>query len=91
MRNRNYASITRNDGADQSLFDLRSDGGQFRNIAGEAPQLEKQMFQQGIEGAGGSLPVYGAGRQMGQWYQPLIEGQHWCLMFLNRDWIDVLW
>lgn len=76
MRNRNYAFVARNDGASQSLFDLPSDGGQLRNIAGEAPQVANQMFQQAIEGAGGSVPVYGAGRQMDQWYQPLIEGQH---------------
>lgn len=76
MRNRDYAFITRNDGTNQSLFDLRSDRGQFRNIAAEAPQVAKQMFQQAIEAAGGSLPVYETGRQMGQWYQPLIEGAH---------------
>jgi hypothetical protein len=29
------------------------------------------MFRQAIEGAGGSLPMYGIEREMGEWYQPL--------------------
>ena len=73
VRNRDYALISRNDGTNQSLFDLRSDIGQFNDIASEAPELAREMFQQAIESAGGSLPMYATGREMGEWYQPILS------------------
>jgi len=71
LRNQEYALISRNNGTNQSLFDLRSDIGQFNDIARKAPDIINQMFRQAIEGAGGSLPMYGIEREMGEWYQPL--------------------
>jgi arylsulfatase A-like enzyme len=71
LRNEYYSIISRNNGTNQSLFDLRSDIGQFHNIASEAPEVVSEMFQQAIEDAGGSLPMYYIEREMGEWYQPL--------------------
>lgn len=71
LRTKDYALITRNNGTNQSLYDLRADIGQFNDIASEAPDVVKQLFQQAVEDAGGSLPVYDIGRRMGGWYQPL--------------------
>ena len=72
VRTKDYSFISRNDGTHQSLFDLRSDSGQFNNIVSEAPELARELFQQAIEDAGGSLPIYTTGRAMGEWYQPLV-------------------
>ncbi len=75
IRNRDYALITRNDGTNQSLFDMHSDIGQFKDVAREAPEVISELFQQAVEEAGGSLPIYAIGRQMGEWYQPLTASE----------------
>ena len=71
VRNDRYALITRNNGTAQTLYDLHKDPGQFHDIAAEAPGVVKQLMTLATEDAGGKLPVYRIGREMGEWYQPL--------------------
>jgi arylsulfatase A-like enzyme len=71
IRNDKYALITRNNSTNQSLYDMRTDLGQFHDIAREAPEAVKELHQQATEDAGGKLPMYQTGREMGEWYQPL--------------------
>lgn len=71
IRNDRYALITRNNGTRQSLYDLRKDPGQFHDIAAEMPEVVDDLVKQATEDAGGKLPIYRIGREMGEWYQPL--------------------
>jgi len=34
-----------------------------------------ELFQQALDEAGGSLPIYAIRRQMGEWYQPLVASE----------------
>jgi arylsulfatase A-like enzyme len=58
-RDESYAMFGRNDGADARLYDLRSDPAMNQDIAGERPDLVRQMFEGYIlKDAGGPLPRY---------------------------------
>ncbi|MDP2919884.1 MAG: sulfatase [Dehalococcoidia bacterium] len=71
VRDDRYALITRNNGTNQTLYDLRRDLGQFSDIATQAPEVIRMLQEQAIADAGGRLPIYQTGREMGAWYQPL--------------------
>jgi len=55
-----YTLMCRNDGADAKVYDLESDPGQTRNLAGAQPELARRLFGLVIQDAGGEpLPKYG--------------------------------
>jgi arylsulfatase A-like enzyme len=58
-RDESYAMFGRNDGSGAKLYDLRGDPAMNRDIAGERPDLVRQMFEGYIlKDAGGPLPKY---------------------------------
>jgi arylsulfatase A-like enzyme len=59
-RDESYVMVSRNDGADARLYDLRADPAMNEDLAGEQPDLVKQMFEGYVlKDAGGPLPRYG--------------------------------
>jgi len=51
--------VSRNDGKEARLYDLRVDPAMNRDLAGEQPDVVKQMFEGYVlEDAGGPLPRY---------------------------------
>jgi arylsulfatase A-like enzyme len=58
-RDEEYAMISRNDGTEARLYDLREDPGMHKDIAGDLPGVARRMFDDYVlEDAGGSLPRY---------------------------------
>jgi len=58
-RDESYAMFSRNDGTDARLYDLRADPAMNRDLAGEQPDVVKQMFEGYVlKDAGGPLPTY---------------------------------
>jgi arylsulfatase A-like enzyme len=58
-RDEEYAMMSRNDGTDARLYDLREDPGMYRDVAGRLPNVVKRMFDDYVlEDAGGPLPRY---------------------------------
>jgi arylsulfatase A-like enzyme len=58
-RDESYVMVSRNDGAEARLYDLREDPNMDRDMAGERPDLVRQMFEGYVlEDAGGPLPRY---------------------------------
>jgi arylsulfatase A-like enzyme len=58
-RDEDYAMISRNDGTETKLYDLREDPGMYRDVAGDNPGVAKRMFEDYVLGdAGGPLPRY---------------------------------
>jgi arylsulfatase A-like enzyme len=58
-RDENYARFSRNDGTDARLYDLRADPSMDTDLAGERPDVAKQMFEEYVlVDAGGPLPRY---------------------------------
>lgn len=59
-RDDRYALISQTSGAGAKLFDIQSDPGMDRDIAGKHPEIVKRMFKDYVlEDAGGPLPDYG--------------------------------
>jgi arylsulfatase A-like enzyme len=58
-RDENHAMISRNDGTEAKLYDLKQDPTMQKNIAYKKPKTAKQMFDNYIiKDAGGPLPTY---------------------------------
>jgi arylsulfatase A-like enzyme len=58
-RDDRYVMVSRNDGSDARLYDLTTDPGMNRDIAGEYPDVVRRMFEEYVLGdAGGPLPRY---------------------------------
>jgi arylsulfatase A-like enzyme len=58
-RDDRYVMVSRNDGSDARLYDLTTDPGMNRDVAGEYPDVVKRMFEVYVLGdAGGPLPRY---------------------------------
>ena len=58
-RDDRYVMVSRNDGAQARLYDLRADPAMNQDLAGEQPDLVKQMFEGYVlKDAGGPLPRY---------------------------------
>jgi arylsulfatase A-like enzyme len=58
-RDDRYVMVSRNDGSQARLYDLTTDPGMNGNLAGERPDLVKQMFEGYVlKDAGGPLPRY---------------------------------
>lgn len=58
-RDDDYAMFCRHDGANASLYDLRTDPKMDRDIAGQHPDIARRMFDEYvIKDAGGPLPSY---------------------------------
>jgi arylsulfatase A-like enzyme len=58
-RDDRYVMVSRNDGAQARLYDLTTDPGMNSNLAGERPDVVKQMFDGYVlKDAGGPLPRY---------------------------------
>ncbi|MBA2783549.1 MAG: sulfatase, partial [Rubrobacteraceae bacterium] len=58
-RDEEYAMISRNDGTEARLYDLREDPGMHKDVAGKLPDVARRMFDDYvIEDAGGPLPRY---------------------------------
>jgi arylsulfatase A-like enzyme len=58
-RDESYVMVSRNDGKEARLYDLRVDPAMNRDLAGEQPDVVKQMFEGYVlEDAGGPLPRY---------------------------------
>jgi arylsulfatase A-like enzyme len=58
-RDERYAMVSRNDGAEARLYDLRTDPQMNTDIAGDNPDVTRRMFDEYVLGdAGGSLPRY---------------------------------
>jgi arylsulfatase A-like enzyme len=58
-RDDRYVMVSRNDGADARLYDLGADPAMNEDLAGERPDLVRQMFEGYVlKDAGGSLPRY---------------------------------
>ena len=66
-RDEDYAMISRNDGANAKLFDLREDPEMRQDVAGIRPEVAKRMFEDYVlKDAGGPLPTYGGGAAAAQ-------------------------
>jgi hypothetical protein len=51
--------MSRNDGTEARLYDLREDPGMYEDIAGVLPDVTRRMFDDYVlEDAGGPLPRY---------------------------------
>ena len=51
--------ISRNDGTEARLYDLREDPGMYKDVAGKLPDVARRMFDDYVlEDAGGPLPRY---------------------------------
>ena len=58
-RDEKYAMISRNDGSEARLYDLREDPGMYEDVAGDLPDVARRMFDDYVlEDAGGPLPRY---------------------------------
>jgi arylsulfatase A-like enzyme len=58
-RDESYVMVSRNDGADAKLYDLRADPAMNEDLAGANPEVVRQMFEGYIlKDAGGPLPRY---------------------------------
>jgi arylsulfatase A-like enzyme len=58
-RDEEYAMMSRNDGSEARLYDLREDPGMYENVAGQLPNVVRRMFDDYVlEDAGGPLPRY---------------------------------
>jgi arylsulfatase A-like enzyme len=58
-RDDRYVMVSRNDGAQARLYDLTTDPGMNRDIAGEHPDVARRMFEGYVlRDAGGPLPRY---------------------------------
>jgi arylsulfatase A-like enzyme len=58
-RDESYAMFARNDGTNARLYDLTTDPGMNRDIAGSSPGVVRRMTQDYLlKDAGGSLPLY---------------------------------
>ena len=58
-RDERYAMVSRNDGAEARLYDLRTDPQMNTDIAGDNPDVARRMFDEYVLGdAGGPLPRY---------------------------------
>jgi arylsulfatase A-like enzyme len=58
-RDEDYAMISRNDGTEAKLYNLREDPGMYKDVAGERPDVTRRMFDDYVlEDAGGPLPRY---------------------------------
>jgi arylsulfatase A-like enzyme len=58
-RDEKYAMMSRNDGTEARLYDLREDPGMYKDIAEELPDIARSMFDDYVlEDAGGALPKY---------------------------------
>jgi arylsulfatase A-like enzyme len=58
-RDDRYAMVSRNDGAGAKLYDLTTDPGMNRDVAGEHPDVVRRMFDEYVlKDAGGPLPRY---------------------------------
>jgi len=58
-RDEEYAMMSRNDGTEARLYDLREDPGMHSDIAGNEPDVVDRMFNDYVlEDAGGPLPRY---------------------------------
>jgi arylsulfatase A-like enzyme len=58
-RDEEYAMISRNDGTEARLYDLREDPGMYKDVAGKLPDVARRMFDDYVlEDAGGPLPRY---------------------------------
>jgi arylsulfatase A-like enzyme len=58
-RDERYAMVSRNDGAEARLYDLRTDPQMNTDIAGDNPDVTRRMFDEYVLGdAGGPLPRY---------------------------------
>ena len=58
-RDEEYAMISRNDGTEARLYDLREDPGMYEDVAGDHPDTARRMFDDYVlEDAGGPLPRY---------------------------------
>ncbi len=58
-RDESYALISRNDGTEPLLYDLRTDPNMETNVAGSNPDVVRQMFEGYVlKDAGGPLPSY---------------------------------
>src|SRR3712207_295809 len=58
-RDDRYAMVSRNDGAEANLYDLTTDPGMNRDVAGEHPDVVRRMFDEYVlKDAGGPLPRY---------------------------------
>ncbi|HET7269667.1 MAG TPA: sulfatase [Rubrobacter sp.] len=58
-RDEDYAMISRNDGTEAKLYDLREDPGMHKDIAGGRSDVTRRMFDDYVlEDAGGPLPRY---------------------------------
>ena len=66
-RDEDYAMISRNDGSNAKLFDLREDPEMRQDVAGIRPEVAKRMFEDYVlKDAGGPLPTYGGGAAAAQ-------------------------
>jgi hypothetical protein len=51
--------VSRNDGVEAKLYDLTTDPGMNRDVAGEHPDVVRRMFDEYVlKDAGGPLPRY---------------------------------
>ena len=58
-RDERHVMISRNDGTEARLYDLRTDPGMYRNVASANPHVVKRMFDEYVlKDAGGPLPSY---------------------------------
>ena len=58
-RDEEYAMISRNDGTEARLYDLREDPGMYEDVAGDRPDVARRMFDDYVlKDAGGPLPRY---------------------------------
>jgi arylsulfatase A-like enzyme len=58
-RDDRYVMVSRNDGSGAMLYDLTTDQGMDRDVAGEHPDVVRRMFEGYVlEDAGGPLPRY---------------------------------
>jgi arylsulfatase A-like enzyme len=58
-RDENHAMFSRNDGTDARLYDLKTDPAMDTDLAGERPDMVRQMFEEYVlKDAGGPLPRY---------------------------------
>ena len=58
VKDDHYAYISETDGTHPRLFDLKTDPGNFKDIAAENPKICKEMHQKAEADAGGPLPDF---------------------------------
>jgi len=58
VRDRDWGYIVRNDGSEERLYDLRSDRGEHRNVAGDRRDVTAEMRRRIRRAAGGPPPYY---------------------------------